>query len=801
MGSVSIVGDLGAQGGSKTSGTVAVTGPYTSLKVSGINGDPSKTDNLTFNTDSSGKTTIDYVNNSGTPATITYTNKDGITTSVNVGGASSDITVTIDANGQVSVATKGTAAGTASDVTVQIPKALQAMDGMGGRAEIVTDGSGASSVTIDSSTGAVTNSGSSVTMVSLPCFNGQLDAGESDIDCGGVCAAPCAEGKHCQTSLTSDCATGSTCVASANGGPTGTCVARHCLDASKDYDETDVDCGGPSCSRCRQGYSCTAASDCATNICGPNNKCDTQGQIFLSTKRTDWAPPDPVPVNVTLDGVQSSVNWRAIATTSLGYGNVYDVEFGTFPAGVTCAFDGSHAGSLYPTFGGSATISATCTFTATQLGARVTNVLWDASGGATSQNEYGTISLNVVRDGVGAVVMANTPTAVLGSFATSYSVSIATQPGAHQVAGGNWYYTTCRLPGASGGWAPTSGTYDGDYANTIWISCDSYTCASQSMCPPPSLDLGVPADMAMPPPDMAVVNDMAQPPDMAGGCTADTDCANQDCECGDSSGNCTGGSGRCGAGKVVIDTATTDGVTSSGTFTVPAMCTQVYVEAWGAAGGSGVGMMTPFPMPGLPGGAGGYVSGYLATAQNDVLTAWIGQGGISPGAAADGGTPGIGSLAGVMTNGGAGDGDIGLGQGGGGGGGLTSVQQTGSATVSFSVPAGGGGGTSAGGSAGAGGTANTSNNGQDAAIGSLNAGGGAGEPGGVSDTSGVGGSFGTLPSGLSSQAGGSIDPANSIANDYGLCVGVSGGMVSAGAGNAAGDEGGDGCVVIRCKGL
>jgi hypothetical protein len=38
----------------------------------------------------------------------------------------------------------------------------------------------------------------------------------------------------------------------------------------KDPGETDIDCGGPTCKRCRDGQSCHCAADCETTICQGN---------------------------------------------------------------------------------------------------------------------------------------------------------------------------------------------------------------------------------------------------------------------------------------------------------------------------------------------------------------------------------------------------------------------------------------------------------------------------------------------------------------------------------------------------
>ncbi|QDG49339.1 hypothetical protein FIV42_00885 [Persicimonas caeni] len=288
-------------------------------------------------------------------------------------------------------------------------------------------------------------------------------------------------------------------------------------------------------------------------------------------------------------------------------------------------------------------------------------------------------------------------------------------------------------------------------------------------------------------------------------CTLDTDCSTSNCECGASSGNCAGNTGTCGAGKLVVDQPTTDGTTVSGSFTVPAQCSQVYVQAWGAAGGSGNGASGPGPgTGGTPGGAGGYVSGTLSVSQGDVIDVWVGQGGDFGVVYDFGGTPGIGSKYGVDTRGGLGDGDSFTG-GGGGGGGLTSVQVSGSTSASFVVPAGGGGTEFGRGddvAAGSGGGA-TDSNGEDAFVASGEAGGGAGEVGGVSvgpNNAGAAGTYGTYPTGFSTADGLDGVPANTSAPDYSLCQGISSGSVGAGSNQLGSgfNAGGDGCVVLRC---
>eukprot|EP00727_Mastigamoeba_balamuthi_P008881 m51a1_g4615 hypothetical protein (939) ;mRNA; r:273319-276839 len=119
-----------------------------------------------------------------------------------------------------------------------------------------------------------------------PCFNGALDNGETDTDCGGPNGCRrCAVGRACRES--EDCADEAEC------SHAGFCVDHaptrakrseipapadkdndpeappRCFNLRRDPDESDVDCGGPSeCARCEIGQRCGAASDCSdNNVC------------------------------------------------------------------------------------------------------------------------------------------------------------------------------------------------------------------------------------------------------------------------------------------------------------------------------------------------------------------------------------------------------------------------------------------------------------------------------------------------------------------------------------------------------
>ncbi|MEZ4257175.1 MAG: hypothetical protein R3A78_15915, partial [Polyangiales bacterium] len=370
----------------------------------------------------------------------------------------------------------------------------------------------------------------------------------------------------------------------------------------------------------------------------------------------------------------------------------------------------------------------------------------------------------------------------LASITGAFTLSFA-DPGKQTTVSFGEVYTRCQIKSPmSADPHSYSGTVTAGQTFTLSYTCSWVSCPDPIYCP--SMGGG------------------------GNGCILDSDCANADCECTTNSGQCTGATGKCGAGKKVIGIPTTDGVTASGTWTVPGNCNEVYIQAWGAGGGAGG--MQDFILGGnyIPGGSGGYVSGKISTVPGDVFTVWVGQGGNLNGEAPTGGTSSIGSYFGTPANGGAGDGTK-INGASGSGGGLTSVQQTGSANRTFVIPAGGGGTEIyEGGNAGDQDSGTEAGHaGADGASGQVCGGGGAGENGGAGGTSygerGYGGGYGTLPTGLTSQV--ATDPygVNANVHDNSSCVGTTNGFVAAGRGadGFGGLEGGDGCVVFRCVGV
>lgn len=94
----------------------------------------------------------------------------------------------------------------------------------------------------------------------VTCIDNMQDGTETDVDCGGgICPATCANGKKCTLDVD--------CTSAACNFLSGLCVASLCLDQRKDGAETDIDCGGGTCSSCATGKACSANADCTTGLC------------------------------------------------------------------------------------------------------------------------------------------------------------------------------------------------------------------------------------------------------------------------------------------------------------------------------------------------------------------------------------------------------------------------------------------------------------------------------------------------------------------------------------------------------
>lgn len=82
---------------------------------------------------------------------------------------------------------------------------------------------------------------------------------ETDIDCGGTRSPACGENKACL--IATDCFS-NICTAG-----TKKCAAVHPNDGIKNGTETDVDCGGPAAPPCAANLGCLVGSDCDSKFC------------------------------------------------------------------------------------------------------------------------------------------------------------------------------------------------------------------------------------------------------------------------------------------------------------------------------------------------------------------------------------------------------------------------------------------------------------------------------------------------------------------------------------------------------
>jgi hypothetical protein len=132
------------------------------------------------------------------------------------------------------------------------------------------------------------------------CRDGVRNDAETDVDCGGGTCSTCALGKGC--ALSRDCST-TFCNATTNQ-----CVATHCSDAIKNGDETGVDCGGPTCGQCPVGQGCSAVADCSSGYCNSSSHlCVTQcGDGARNGGETDVDCGGPT-CAACLDGKQCSI--------------------------------------------------------------------------------------------------------------------------------------------------------------------------------------------------------------------------------------------------------------------------------------------------------------------------------------------------------------------------------------------------------------------------------------------------------------------------------------------------------------
>ncbi|MGC4115635.1 MAG: hypothetical protein QM765_13730 [Myxococcales bacterium] len=132
------------------------------------------------------------------------------------------------------------------------------------------------------------------------CFGCQLDA-----DCPPSTPRCSANHQCVQCLADADCSAvpGATCDVAA-----GTCLAPPCANRQQDFEETDVDCGGPTCSKCASGKRCLSDRDCVGAMCSATGVCTDRLVISQVQTRGDNGGNDefvelynPTPGSVVFD--------------------------------------------------------------------------------------------------------------------------------------------------------------------------------------------------------------------------------------------------------------------------------------------------------------------------------------------------------------------------------------------------------------------------------------------------------------------------------------------------------------------
>jgi hypothetical protein len=276
--------------------TVRVGSGTASTTISGVNVMPGTADVVTV---SNGGQSVNYQSASQQPVTITsqfkLTNGNVVNVTVDVKGPSTGVTIDVDPDsGKVSAKTEG-AAGT--PIVIDVESLPTEASGTGGKAQITTTGTSSGTVAFDAGdvgktstiTATVQQGDAAPTMVkSNSCISAAKDADETDVDCGGPTCGKCGQDKACN--VDGDCVSG-VCRATSSYNATtkqqetvNRCQTT-CENGKKDGDETDVDCGGACTSHaCATGKACAKDGDCAAGaICADDHVCRVVRDVMVES--------------------------------------------------------------------------------------------------------------------------------------------------------------------------------------------------------------------------------------------------------------------------------------------------------------------------------------------------------------------------------------------------------------------------------------------------------------------------------------------------------------------------------------
>ena len=122
------------------------------------------------------------------------------------------------------------------------------------------------------------------------CSDGVKNGKEADLDCGGGDCPGCDVGKACGDGA--DCKS-TTCT-------NGACAPSPCTNGKQDGMETDVDCGGPMCTKCGDEKMCGDGSDCVSGMC-TNGVCKASVVCMPGTANCDGNATNGCEVNTNND--------------------------------------------------------------------------------------------------------------------------------------------------------------------------------------------------------------------------------------------------------------------------------------------------------------------------------------------------------------------------------------------------------------------------------------------------------------------------------------------------------------------
>lgn len=108
----------------------------------------------------------------------------------------------------------------------------------------------------------------------MTCSDGYINQNETDLDCGGICGATCANNLKCKVH--------EDCMSNFCTPDSLVCIEMTCNDGYLNLNETDVDCGGVCGATCEYNEDCLTNSDCAEDFCFKSKCAPSVPTVILS---------------------------------------------------------------------------------------------------------------------------------------------------------------------------------------------------------------------------------------------------------------------------------------------------------------------------------------------------------------------------------------------------------------------------------------------------------------------------------------------------------------------------------------